>query len=585
MNLLFRLIRLISPYRYWMLLAVVLSYLTVGSSIGLMMTSAWIIAKAALHPPIADLQVAIVGVRFFGISRGVFRYLERLFSHEATFRILARLRAWFYSAIEPLVPSGLQQFRTADLLSRIAGDVDSLEHFFIRVLAPPAGAVLVLVTMIVLLGHLGANFALVFAVFFLIGGIVVPLFTYWISRSLGRDLVELRSQLSLAAVDAVQGLPDLLVYGRIEQRLDEFDALNRRYTRLQNRLGMLEAGHEALIGLIMNLAVIGVLRTAAVQMSAGLLDGVLVSVLVLGTMAAFEAVFPLPVAAQHAEEIRRAGVRLFSLIGRNPASLLTPSPQEITRPSGEMLELRDVQFTYPGEPVPALEGVSFRLARGQKIALVGPSGAGKSTVVNLLLRFWEPQSGSLLLDGDPPSRIDAESWRAAFSVVPQQVFLFSGTVRENLLLARPDAAEEELWECLRLAQLESFVRGLPDGLDSWIGEQGVRISGGERQRLAIARALLRKAPVLLLDEPTSNLDAETEQKVLRALLSRENHRSVLLITHRLTALEAVDEILVLSRGRIVERGTHRELLARRGVYRHMWDEQQQLRALSTLAGA
>jgi len=553
-----------------MVFSALLGFATVGSGIGLMATAAWIIARAALHPSIAVLQVAIVGVRFFGIARGVFRYLERLVSHQTTFRLLARLRVWFYERIEPLAPARLGGYHSGDLLSRIGADIDTLENFFLRVLAPPAIALLVTLAMALFFAALDLRLALALVAYLALAGIGVPLLTRRLGQQSGQGTVAARADLSAALVDGVQGLPDLVTYEHAARQLDTIRALSARIRREQAHMARV-GGLDAALG-ASGLAVVTVLALAIPLVEAGKLDGVLLAVLALATISSFEAVLPLPQAFQHLESNLEAARRLFDLVDAAPAVIDPPNP--LPPPGRSDLVVRDLRFRYaPGDP-PALDGISFTLPQGGTLAIVGASGAGKSTLVSLLARFWDYGEGAILLGGHDLRCYRQDDVRAQLAIVRQDTHLFSGTIRDNLRLARPGATDVELDAAAELAQLDTFVAALPQGYDTWIGEQGLALSGGERQRLAIARAALKDAPILVLDEATANLDAVTEQAVMEAVGRAMRGRTTLVITHRLVGLEEVDEILVLDAGRVVERGRHADLLARGGAYRRLWDLQR-----------
>lgn len=568
-----RLVRLAWPYRWWMALSVLLGFATVGSAIGLMATAAWIIARAALHPSIAVLNVAIVGVRFFGIARGVLRYLERVVSHQTTFRLLSRMRVWLYERIEPLAPARLSDYHSGDLLSRISADIDTLENFYVRVLAPPAVAVLVTLMMAIFFGVIDLRLALALVAYLAVTGIGVPLLTRRLGRSAGQSLVATRGELNAALLDGVQGLADLAAYGQQTRQIERVRALSERIHREQMHMARIGGLDAALGALLTGLAVITVLALAIPLVGEGRLGGVMLAVLALATISSFEAVLALPQAFQHLESNLAAARRLFDLVDASPAVVDPPDP--LPAPERCDLVVRDLRFRYaPGDP-PALDGVSFTLPQGGKLAIVGASGAGKSTLVNLLMRFWDYDEGSITLGGQELRCMRQDDVRAQFAVVRQDTHLFSGTIRDNLLLARPDASEQDLIAAAQQAQLDTFIRSLPQGYDTWIGEQGLALSGGERQRLAIARAVLKNAPILVLDEATANLDAVTEQAVMAAITHAMRDRTTLMITHRLVRLEDVDEILVLAAGRVVERGRHADLLAREGVYHHLWDLQRQ----------
>jgi ATP-binding cassette, subfamily C, bacterial CydC len=565
-----RLLRLAAPFAGWMALSVSLGLATVASGIGLLATSAFIIAKAALHPSIADLQVAIVGVRFFGIARGVFRYLERYASHHVTFRLLARLRVWFYRSLEPLAPARLMDYQSGDLLSRSVADIETLEHFYVRVIAPPLVAALVGGLMAAWLASYDLWLAVTLLACLAAAGLGVPLLTHKLSRGLGRRAVAVRAELHAALVDGVQGAADLLAFGQEERYRARVRGLSRELVELQGRNARIGGLHAALTGLSMNLTTLAMLLVAIPLVSGGRLDGVYLALLVLAAIAGFEAIAPLPLAVQYLENCLEAGSRLFEIVDAQPAVHDPPSPAP---PGDHGLLVENLSFRYqPDEPL-ALDGVSLSLPPGGCLAVVGPSGAGKSTLVALLLRFWEYETGRIVLGGRELRDYRPEDLHHMMGVVAQNTHLFNATLRQNLLVARPDAAQSDLAQAVRQAQLEDFVQSLPDGYDTWLGEGGLRLSGGERQRVAIARALLKDAPLLILDEATANLDPLTEREIMGAIRRLTAGRSTLIVTHRLVGLEMADEILVLQGGRVAERGRHDELLRTGEIYRHMWDLQ------------
>jgi len=321
-----------------------------------------------------------------------------------------------------------------------------------------------------------------------------------------------------------------------------------------------------------------VLVLAIPLVGSGVVSGTSLAVLALAALAGFEAVMPLPQTAQMLSSSTQAARRLFEIVDAEP---VVKDAKDVVRDlkSGSRisnLELSHLSFAYPGNTQPALLDISLRLCPGQKIAVVGPSGAGKSTLANILLRFWDYSQGRILLNGSELHELVQEEARRQFSVISQRTYFFNDTIRGNLLLARPKASESQVWEAVQRAQIHDFIVGLPDGYETVIGEQGLRLSGGERQRLAIARALLKDAPIFLLDEPTANLDPLTERAVLENIFDLAEGRSVLLITHRLVSLERMDEIVVLDSGRILDRGLHADLARRAGLYRRLWDLQNRL---------
>lgn len=574
MKTIVRLLKLVWPYKKWILLSVLLGAITVGSGIGLMMTSAFIISAAALHPSVAELQVAIVGVRFFGISRGVFRYLERLVSHETTFRLLSRFRVWFYQKLEPLVPARTLYMKSADLLQRIIADIQTLENFYVRVISPPAVAIVVGVFMFFLLGAYHVNYAVLFIIFFGLAGTVIPFLSLQLSRGLGRKIIRLQSELNIAVLDGIKGMPELLVNNRIHTQTKKIDAYNKEINLLQRKMHIIEALNQGFITLLMFGAVIMILIAAIPAVFNGVLNGVYLAVLVMGVMAAFEAVLPLPTAFQFMESNISAGERLFGIIQAQPAVIDSRSAETLSAKSLE-IAFDSVTFTYPRAEAPALKHISFRIPAASKIAVVGPSGSGKSSLANVLLRLWEFEQGTVLLNGKDIRTFTQESVREHFAFVSQRFHLFTGTIAENLRLVNPQLDDETLLDILKLTGLDQQEMETDSLLDYWIGEHGSRLSGGQAQRLAIAQALCKPSSVLLFDEITANLDPATEQRVMNNLFDRYRAKTIINITHRLNNMEKYDRILVLKAGKLVEEGTHDELMRSGKIYRHMMAVQRE----------
>jgi ATP-binding cassette subfamily C protein CydC len=558
-----RLLALAWPQRTRVVLAVALSVVTLGSGIGLMATSAWLISKAALHPSIAALAVAIVGVRFFGLARGVLRYLERLVSHDATLGLLARLRPFVYRALEPLAPARLTSARSGDLLGRLLADVETLDNVYVRVLVPSLSALAVALLTGALLWPRGAALAAAALCGLAAGGLLVPRLVWRLGLEPGRRWIETRAELHARLVDGVQGVAELLAYGHGERHLAGIEALSARAARAQVRLAHATGLGGALTTLCADLATLGVLALAIPQVRAGRLDGVELALVALVTLSAFEAVAALPAGYQSLGATRVAARRLFDLADARPA-VSEPAAPAPAGP-GRRLEVRGLRFAYDDGP-PVLDGIDLTLEPGRLLAVVGPSGCGKSTLAHLLLRFWDVGDGMLWLDGRDVRTLAADDVRARVAFAAQRTHLFAGTLDDNLRLALPEASRAQLGAAARRARLHDFAVALPEGYDTWVGEQGLRLSGGERQRLALARAFLKPAPLLVLDEPTAHLDALTEREVLGEIARAKAEQAVLLITHRLVGLEAADEILVLAGGRVIERGTWSDLVRAGGTF-------------------
>ncbi|MBI5353403.1 MAG: thiol reductant ABC exporter subunit CydD [Chloroflexi bacterium] len=571
-------------------LSILIGACTIGSSVALMGTSAWLISTAALHPSVAALSVAVVGVRFFGITRGIFRYLERLVSHNVTFRLLSKLRVWFYEKLEPLAPARLMEYRAGDLLARIIGDVETLENFYVRVVSPPLTAILVGFFTSIFLASFDPKLALAFLTFFLALGLVLPLLAQLISRRPAVDTITLRADLHTRLVDGIQGMADLLAYGRAEQRLAEIASNGIKYGNAQKRMARVTGLHSGLTTLLTNLGMWTVLVLAIPLVNSGKLAGPMLASVSLLTFAAFEAVMSLPQAAQMWNSAREAARRLFEVVDTEPAIKDASwelgienresdlSKSQLTTPDSRIpnLALSNISFTYPNQTIPALQHVTFNLQPSTSIAIVGPSGAGKSTLASLLLRFWDYDSGDITLGAESLKTLEQDSVRERIGLVSQNTYFFNTSVYENLRFARRRVTREEVESAAKSAQIHDFIMSLPKGYDTMIGEQGLRLSGGERQRLAIARAIIKDAPILILDEPTANLDSITEKQVLETLFELMKRKTSILITHRLVGLENADEIIVMNHGQIIERGTQDQLLKTNGLFRRMWDLQRRI---------
>lgn len=529
---LWQLLRLMRPFAGQALLALLLAFLTVMSSVGLLMSSAWLISTAGLRLGMETLSVAPTAVRFFGVSRAVLRYLERLVSHSVTFKLLVKLRVWFYERLEPLPTARLQAFRSGDLIARVVGDVDELQNIYLRVFAPPLVALLVTLATVGLFALIDTAAAVTLLAFMAAGATLLPLLTWWAGQTVGRDIVQTRSALSAHLVDSVQGLADSSAYGDTPRLLAGFDALQTRLMRRERQMVRLDSAQAGFSLWWVNMAAAVVLWVAI-----GRVDGVLLGTLALGTLAAFEAITPLALAAQHLGKELEAARHVLDVLASAPAAgETTTGTMEL--PGGALsVTFERVCFRYAPDDPPVLEDFSLHVPPGGLVVVTGESGAGKSSLVNLLARFWTPDAGRVLLGDVPLAALSAEQARACLGVMTQRTYLFNTTLRENIRIARKTANDAEVEEAARRAQLHDFALSLPQGYDTFVGENGAALSGGQRQRVALARILLKDAPVWVLDEVTANLDPITANEVMRAVLAQAEGRTVLLLTHRLSPVE------------------------------------------------
>ena len=568
----FKILSLGKDYKYWMLLAIIMGFLTVGSGIGLMMTSAYLIAKAAIQTPIYQLQVAIVGVRFFGITRGVFRYFERLISHNVTFKLLAKFRVWFFKSLIPIVPSKTIDLSSGDLLTRAVEDIESIEHIFVRVVSPPFIFVSTAILMFGLLSQFSLAYSFIFLLMFIGSAIGIPLLTFLLSKSLGRKVVLYKSRLKEFSVDSLSGISELIFYNQTEWET-EFHQLNDKLIKTEFKLNNIKSLHESLTGLAMNLTVAVMLLTAIPDVTNNLLNGVYLSVITIGIMASFEIIFQIPQAFQYLTKSTEAAKRLFEITDQNKNEISECGKEnEITDFN---LKLEDVSFTYNGTRN-TLSDVSFEIKSGQKIAIVGASGAGKSTLVNIFTKLWDYNAGNIFLSNINYKNIPSEKIREIISVVPQNAQLFTGTIKENLLIAKENASADELNDVLKKVSLNELVNSFPEKLDTHIGEFGKKLSGGEIKRLAIARVLLRNSPIMIFDEVTSHLDPISEEKILSLIEKNVNGKTIIFITHRLNRMQMFDKILLINNGIILDSGNHIQLLSHQSLYKQMFELQNQV---------
>jgi ATP-binding cassette subfamily C protein CydC len=571
---LLRLLRLFTPWLSWLSLGILLSFVTLLANVALMALSGWFISAMALA------GAAGTGMNYFtpaaliraaAIVRTAGRYAERLVTHEATFRLLAELRVWFYRHLEPLAPAVLENYRSGDLLSRIRADIDTLDNVYLRLLVPVAVALLAASVFITVLWHYHPLLALAEGILLLLAGLVVPWLVNLRARAAGQRKVEVSAQLRAALVTDVQGMGELLVYGAAPGHAAHIDAMAKQLAQHQRTLSGLQGLSQGALGLCANLAMWSMLVLAIPMVSTHSVSPPALAMLALFALASFEAVMPLPLAMQTLGESLAAARRIFALVDSAPAVDELADPLPVPQTPG--FEFRKVNFRYRQDARPALRDVSLILAPSRRLAVVGATGSGKSTLAGLLARFRDPDSGELLLNGEPLSRYAGESLRARIATLTQQTHLFNTSIRDNLLLARPDADQEALERVCRVAMIHDFICAQPQGYDTVTGETGVRLSGGQARRVAIARTLLKDAPVLVLDEPTEGIDPETAEQIMLNIIDRVESRqqTLLLISHRLHGLERMDEILVMVDGRVAESGSHRALLAARGHYRQLHD--------------
>ena len=540
---------------------------SVASSIGLLTVSAYLISSAALHPPLLDLTVAIVGVRFFGIARAVFRYLERLVSHDLSLHLLADLRSRVAQAIHRLGPAGVASFRAGDLVGRVLDDVDEIQHVFVRVIAPPLIAIAVaFLTLLLAVLWLPASVPTIL-IPLTVAGVLVPWATQRAGNASGRAVAAGRGQLIGRTVETIEGAQAIVALGEEDRMLAAADEAADRVADAERTTAWLHGFGDAMILALIGVALVGTLWVSAAAVKRGSLDGVMVAVLAMLAITPFEAVAPLPSAFERLGRSLGAADRLFEVI--DAESLTAPAERPVPIPPNATLSVQGVVVAAPsGERILGPIDVSVR--PGARIGIVGETGAGKTTLAHVMCRFRDPDEGVVALGGVDVRDVDPDALRALVGYEDDRAFLFRGSIAGNVRIGDCDATNDDVRATLDRVGFGEWIDELPEGLDYDVGESGEAVSGGQRRRLALARALLADFPILVLDEPISGLDPVTAEAVMDDLLDAARERSLVLITHRPVGLDRMDEIIVVEDGKIQARGTHEELLETSGRYRGMW---------------
>jgi thiol reductant ABC exporter CydC subunit len=538
-------------YRGWVLAAALLSFVSLGAGIGLVAMSAYLISRSALVDSTATLALAILGVRTFAVVRVVARYTERYVGHLGTFRILTRLRVWFFRGILPGAPASMIDRRSGDVLSSVVEDVDTLQDLYLRVLVPPIAGAMAVMLGCVVLGAFHPVLGLVLLAYLVIAGVALPLATRRLGRRPAGSLVDIQGEIGAAVVEGLAGIGELVAFGRTDLLVERLDELTAQQVAHRRELAVARGVAGGLTALLVGLASLSVLIVGIALVDHDALDPVMLALLPLVAIATFEAVGPVTAACEHLDRCRAASARLVAFVDAPPLCVEPPPSRRIPIEPGAPVDLDVEGLTFGYEPGrPVLRDVSFHVDAGARVAVVGPSGSGKSTLGHLLLRFWEHTEGSIRLGGIALRDMTTDDARRLVTVVAQHDHLFDTTLRDNLSLGDDDADDTRLWQACDDAAVGEMIRSRPDGLGERVGEDGSHLSGGERQRVMIARALLTDAPILVLDEATAHLDAATARLLLEQVFRRRAGLTTIVITHDAEVVPDVDVVLRAESGSI-----------------------------------
>ncbi|WP_225882068.1 thiol reductant ABC exporter subunit CydC [Streptomyces aureocirculatus] len=547
----FRLLRHLLPYRRGLLPAALAAAGSEVAAAALTATAAWLITRAAEQPPLASVSLAIVVVRALALGRGALRYVDRLLGHDGVLRAVAGFRTRVYEALVPLAPAGTPAFRSGDLLTRLVDDVDAAQDLLLRVLIPVAAAGTVAVAATATATALLPEAGVLLGVLLTVAGLLVPALVLTLSRRAGHTEKAARAELAARALDLTQGAADLAAYGARGRAQEGMERAAARIASLERDRARTTSLASAVVLLLQGGATVGVTWLALHAHAAGALPAVHLTVLAVLALVSFEALAPLPAAARRLAEVRASARRLADLLDTPPPVVEPAAPAPLPAPGAGPLgvDISGLRVRHRPFGPPVLDKVSLRLPPGRRVVLLGASGSGKSTLIAALMRFVPYEAGSIRVAGRELGDCAGEDVRRLITGMTQDAHVFHATIRANLLLARPDATDAELREAARRARLIDWVESLPDRWDTLVGGDGATMSGGQRQRLLLARALLADPPVLVLDEPTEGLDPETAAAVLADILDATRGRTTLLVTHEQAGIAAADHVVTLDHGR------------------------------------
>ena len=549
---------LFKPYKRWLVGGVFLALLTSLASISLLTLAGWFITSSAIAGMLAPDGVAIAfnfmqpaaEIRALAIIRTFGRYAERIVTHEATFRVMADCRCWFFAKLTPLVPGGLAMRRSADLLTGMTQDIDALDALYLRLCSPLLIAMMGGGAVVIFIANYSLQISLLVFVMLLITAVLIP----WIFNRIGRQgaakVVEQTAQFKVGQIEILQGITELCAFNAYTRYKNQAITVSEQMLKTETENNRLSALSSALTLFLSQIAVLMSIVMGSILFQQGDISGAVLAMLSFCVLAVFELVMPLAPATQLLAKTQKAANRIRRIVDLKPIIIEPRQPQSI--PDNFDLKINNLGFRYSEQSDWILKQIDLNIPQGSKIAIVGKSGAGKTTLLQLLMRFYDPQQGCIEYAGIDYKQFTSDQLMTQFAVLSQRSQLFSATVKENLLIAKPAASELEIKQAINLAGLNKFIKRLPEGINTWVGENGAKVSAGEGRRIALARVYLKDAPVLLLDEPTEGLDRETENEVLNTLEQIAKDKTLILVTHRKAGLKLVDKIYEISEGKLKE---------------------------------
>ena len=543
-------------------LGLVLMITGLASSIGLLTTSGWFLAATAIAGlgTLFNFFYPSASVRGLAIGRTLFRYFEKLVTHDATFRILAKLRVQVFEKIIPLSPGVLNRYRNSDLLNRLVSDVDTLDSLYLRLIAPFITAIFVILAMCIGLSFVNAPLALGLGASLLLLVFVIPTVFYQLGKKFGDKLVHSRALYRTQFLEFIQAQAELLLFNAEDKLKDNMAKTEANWQADQQKEANL-SGFSTALSLFLNGLIIAAMLWFSSQAEFGNDEYrmAFIALFTFAALASFEILMPLGSAFLHIGQVIASAERVTDIIEQQPLVTFN-GKAEFDQNATTLIEAKDLSFTYPERQNRALENLNLTIQKGKKVAILGKTGSGKSTLLQLLVRNYDANQGQLFLAGKPIADYSEDTLRSQFCFLTQRVHIFSDTLRQNLQFANAvNISDEKMLEVLNQVGLGKLLEQ-EQGLDIWLGDGGRPLSGGEQRRLGLARILLNDAPILLLDEPTEGLDRETERQILRLILTHAENKTLIMVTHRLTAIEQFDELCVIDEAKLIEKGTYAELL-------------------------